>query len=437
MTHFPKSLHCVWAGVVAVLLNTPFFMQAAPVTTNYSYNSAGFLAAVNRNGAVIASYNYDANGNVTSVVTPAGSTSYAYDAQDRLLTAGATSFTYTDAGEMKTRVTPNGTTSYSYDEFGQLRHVSLPDGRNLDYVLGSPEMRIAKKVNGAVVQGFLRDEKGDILAELDGGNTVVSRFVYSELSATPESMSRGTDTFRIITDALGSVRLVMHAQTGAIAQRIDYDEWGQITLDTNPGFQPFGFVGGIYDKDTGLVRFGARDYDPSIRRWTSPDPINFRSGSTNLYAYVNNTPLNLVDRSGLGPKGEPPPLFPRNNKEREMRRVFPVQFRQSRERERARFGLGEATVNVFQGNTAGNVTVSRSDDTFRDTNERQSIHGTKVFAGAALIPAGIAVLGPAFVLGPGASIEPYVMSTAFVGSGGYSLANDAAEQSSQELWRNR
>ena len=301
MTHFPKSLHCVWAGVVAVLLNTPFFMQAAPVTTNYSYNSAGFLAAVNRNGAVIASYNYDANGNVTSVVTPAGSTSYAYDAQDRLLTAGATSFTYTDAGEMKTRVTPNGTTSYSYDEFGQLRHVSLPDGRNLDYVLGSPEMRIAKKVNGAVVQGFLRDEKGDILAELDGGNTVVSRFVYSELSATPESMIRGTDTFRIITDALGSVRLVMHAQTGAIAQRIDYDEWGQVTLDTNPGFQPFGYAGGLYDKDTGLVRFGERDYDPGIRRWTSPDPINFSGGSTNLYAYVNNDPLNLADPSGLGP----------------------------------------------------------------------------------------------------------------------------------------
>ena len=34
---------------------------------------------------------------------------------------------------------------------------------------------------------------------------------------------------------------------------------GNITSDTNPGFQPFGFAGGLYDTDTGLTRFGARD----------------------------------------------------------------------------------------------------------------------------------------------------------------------------------
>lgn len=124
---------------------------------------------------------------------------------------------------------------------------------------------------------------------------------YSDIANGPEYVIRGSDTFRIVADSLGSVRLIVNAQTGAVAQRIDYDEWGQITLDTNPGFQPFGYAGGLYDKDTGLVRFGARDYDPMIRRWTSPDPINFRGSSTNLYTYVNNDPLNLVDPSGLGP----------------------------------------------------------------------------------------------------------------------------------------
>ncbi len=44
--------------------------------------------------------------------------------------------------------------------------------------------------------------------------------------------------------------------------RLDYDEFGRVLLDTNPGFQPFGFAGGHYDPDTQLVRFGARDYDP-------------------------------------------------------------------------------------------------------------------------------------------------------------------------------
>jgi hypothetical protein len=40
---------------------------------------------------------------------------------------------------------------------------------------------------------------------------------------------------------------------------MDYDAWGNVLLDTNPGFQPFGFAGGLYDRDTRLVKFGARE----------------------------------------------------------------------------------------------------------------------------------------------------------------------------------
>jgi uncharacterized protein RhaS with RHS repeats len=50
---------------------------------------------------------------------------------------------------------------------------------------------------------------------------------------------------------------------------------------------------------TGLLRFGFRDYDPETGRWTAVDPVLFASGQTNLYAYVANDPVNLVDPSGL------------------------------------------------------------------------------------------------------------------------------------------
>lgn len=79
---------------------------------------------------------------------------------------------------------------------------------------------------------------------------------------------------------------------------MDYDEWGNVLLDTNPGFQPFGFAGGIYDQHTGLVRFGARDYDPKTGRWTVKDPIGF-AGGLNHYAYVGNDPINFFDPTGL------------------------------------------------------------------------------------------------------------------------------------------
>lgn len=68
--------------------------------------------------------------------------------------------------------------------------------------------------------------------------------------------------------------------------------------DTNPGFQPFGFAGGRYDPDTSLVRFGARDYDAEMGRWLERDPIGFKGGDTNLYAYAGSDPVNRIDPSG-------------------------------------------------------------------------------------------------------------------------------------------
>ena len=67
---------------------------------------------------------------------------------------------------------------------------------------------------------------------------------------------------------LGSVRLVINGETGDVVQELEYDAWGVVLTDTNPGFQPFGFAGGLYDPDAKLIRFGARDYDLQEGLWT-------------------------------------------------------------------------------------------------------------------------------------------------------------------------
>jgi RHS repeat-associated protein len=71
-----------------------------------------------------------------------------------------------------------------------------------------------------------------------------------------------------------------------------------VTFDDNPGFQPFGFAGGLYDPDTRLTRFGARDYDAETGRWTAKDPIRFLGGEANLYGYAFNDPVNFIDPNG-------------------------------------------------------------------------------------------------------------------------------------------
>lgn len=104
---------------------------------------------------------------------------------------------------------------------------------------------------------------------------------------------------KVISDHSGSPRLVINTADGSVVQRLDYDEFGRVIQDTNPGFQPFGFAGGLYDSDTGLVRFGARDYSAEAGRWTTKDPISFAGGNANLYGYVLNDPINLIDPNGL------------------------------------------------------------------------------------------------------------------------------------------
>ncbi len=110
-------------------------------------------------------------------------------------------------------------------------------------------------------------------------------------------MVKGGITYRIVSDYLGSPRVAIHMGNGAVAEQLDYDEWGNVT-DSVPGFQPFGFTGGIYDAGTALVRLGARDYEPGTGRWTSKDPIRFDAGDPNIYAYVENNPVNETDAAG-------------------------------------------------------------------------------------------------------------------------------------------
>jgi RHS repeat-associated protein len=115
---------------------------------------------------------------------------------------------------------------------------------------------------------------------------------------SPNYMLHGTQTLQLLTDQLGSLRAVVDTATGNVVQRMQHDEFGNVVEDTNPGFVPFGFAGGIYDADTGLVRFGARDYDPVVGRWISKDPIRFGGGQANLYAYLNDDPVNSTDSGG-------------------------------------------------------------------------------------------------------------------------------------------
>jgi RHS repeat-associated protein len=222
----------------------------------------------------------------------------AYDAQDRLVTYGNALYVYTKAGYLQFKITGTDTTSYRYDAYGNLTSVCMPDGILIEYVVDATNRRIGRKVNEIYVARYVYSDYLKPAAMLDSVGNVIERYVYATHENVPEYIVKGDTTYRVITDHLGSVRLVVNASTGEIIQHIDYDEFGDVIFDSNPGLQPFGYAGGLYDQQTKLVRFGARDYDARCGRWTAKDPINFSSGDRNLFLYCANDGINNHDIKG-------------------------------------------------------------------------------------------------------------------------------------------
>jgi YD repeat-containing protein len=192
-------------------------VQGVQNTFDYSYDTAGRLTGVSLNGALTPTntYAYDLNGNRTSGSILGFVSNGTYDNQDRLTQYGNTSYAYTANGELQSKTISGQTTQYSYDVLGNLKAVTLPNSTQIDYLIDGRNRRVGKKVGGTLVQGFLYEGQLSPVAELDGANNVVSRFVYASRVNVPDYMIKDGVTYRLITDHLGSVRLVVNVATGA------------------------------------------------------------------------------------------------------------------------------------------------------------------------------------------------------------------------------
>jgi RHS repeat-associated protein len=285
-----------------------------------TYDARARLESVTLDGNTSV-YTYDPNGNLTEINGVAFGT---YDAQDRLVTlnsptSGAWTFGYTNNGELTNKTSAAQSYNFAYDLSSNLRNVQASGAVDADvaYVIDGMNRRIGKTVTpGAgspVGDGLLYDEQGRVVAELSNSGAVLSTFVYGLKPNVPDYMVRGGVTYRIISDWRGDVRLVLNTtETGsaAVVEQIDYDAWGNVLDLTDPScvvggttlcWQPFGFAGGLWEPSTGVVRFGARDYDPMAGRFVQKDKLRFGGGAANLYAYVGSEPINGVDPTGMWP----------------------------------------------------------------------------------------------------------------------------------------
>lgn len=298
------SVHYTYdeAGRVATATT---MLEGASETRSYTYDMGARLTLVEVDDVVAWDYEYDERDNATQVTTGGGPpVTLTYDLEDRLLEvdADAVVLTYTAGGELTGTTADGETTTFAFDALGGLHEVVLPGdpATVISYANDGRGRRVARYVDGVFDRGWVYKDAVNPVAELDEAGDITARFIYASRGNIPDLMLKDGMTFRIIADRRGSPVLVVDASTGAIMQRITYDPWGAIVSDDNPGFQPFGFAGGLADPDTGLVRLGARDYSPAWGRFVTRDPSGFLAGF-NGYAYGAGDPVNMVDSDGRFP----------------------------------------------------------------------------------------------------------------------------------------
>ena len=280
----------------------------------YRYDGDGQLVEVKRDGAVFETFSYDLNANLIHRKNTSGTDETAkYDTQDRLLNRGNIPYQFTPDGFLKTRAS----NQLVYSASGELLQINLNNTKIVTYSYDALSRRIARFDSSATVQYLYgnpalpyllthtRDEKG-----------VLCTYYYDD-HQNLYALDKGGVRYYAAADPVGTPKVVWDA-SGNILKKLEHDSYGKFLTDSNPAFiLPVGFAGGLLDSDTGFVHFAFRDYEPVSGRWTTSDPLWFNGNSLNLYAYVDNDPVNLRDPYGLeGASYDTPHLsFPRGAEE--------------------------------------------------------------------------------------------------------------------------
>ena len=271
-------------------------------TWGYAYDTLGRLTGVTLNGELAESYGYDTQGNRTEVRVPLRgidtTMSASFDTEDRATDVGDATYTYTPDGYLAAKHSAEGTATYAYTAFGELARVELPGGRVVTYTYDASGRRTSKAIDSAVAERYVWADTTRLLAVMDGAGTLKARFLYAD-ARVPYAADTPEGRIFFAFDQVGSLRAVTD-EDGSVLKAVAHDSFGNVIEDSNPALEvPLGFAGGFADRDTGLVLFGARDYDPELGRWIAKDPIGFAGGDANLYGYCLGDPVGLVDPSGL------------------------------------------------------------------------------------------------------------------------------------------
>ena len=130
-------------------------------------------------------------------------------------------------------------------------------------------------------------------------NTFLAKYETQAHGRSPAIAITPSGNEYLQSDALGSTTLSTSA-TGAVNATTTFDAFGN-SITQGASNNKFGYTGHETDRNTGLIYFKARHYDPELGRFISADPYEGEPNapvSWNSYLYANSNPLFYIDRNG-------------------------------------------------------------------------------------------------------------------------------------------
>jgi RHS repeat-associated protein len=205
------------------------------------------------------------------------------------LTAGADTFTHDDEGQLSAK----NSTTYTFDYEHRLKSI----GSSIQYFYDGMGNRVSAVRNGVTTK-YIYDASGNLLAEADVNNVIQRYYIYG--NGLRAMVTAGGQLYCYHYNATGNTIAITDSSQN-IVNKYAYTPFGEIGNEQETFAQPFKYVGqyGVMSESNGLYYMRARYYDPTLGRFISEDPAGFRGGDVNLYVYVGNNPVLLIDPSGL------------------------------------------------------------------------------------------------------------------------------------------